>query len=593
MSKSLKSDRYVIKDIDDDVSISSEEDERGVQLSDSNFYCNTSCQITVDGDHELWDFCEIESGLRELPNANVICDMFNNEDKLNAEFMSNNTDDVNTILLFAVWYKKPKTVYRLLNEFKADANAADSYGRTALHLACFVGDPLSTEYLIYNAADPQNWDRQLAMTPLHCAAASGNLECLEQLLVAGVDVNIGFDRYTSLYYAVHRNNKDCVEALLKNGANPNCTQPSVFSPLHVAVSVGYIGCVRTLLKYKANIEASYGERKIRALHIAASENYIECLELLLEAGADTEARTINDQTALHLACLSQNHDAVQTLIDYGADVHARYKDGRTSLHASLVRNCGSWGCTAALLKAKCDVNLSDDFGYTPLHIAALNEFSDCAIMLIEYGADLTAKTNGGVTAMSFVSRRTPEVLQDFRRKLDVSINAYSQHEIGDIDCEIKLDFRLLVPNKERGETELLKTFIENGHRKILKHPLCETFLYLKWSRIRKFFLFSLIFYAVFGVVFTTYVLGVYQKCDNTTVIESANGSGIDECISKKQLFFPLLYIALVLNFCVLVGEIYQMANGLGNYVRYWGNWLQCATIIGVFLSAVRIIILEL
>jgi ankyrin repeat protein len=31
------------------------------------------------------------------------------------------------------------------------------------------------------------------------------------------------------------------------------------------------------------------------------------------------------------------------------------------------------------------------FGYSPLHIAALNEYSYCANMLLAYGADITAR----------------------------------------------------------------------------------------------------------------------------------------------------------------------------------------------------------
>ncbi len=46
----------------------------------------------------------------------------------------------------------------------------------------------------------------------------------------------------------------------------------------------------------------------------------------------------------------------------------------------------------------------DSFGYSPLHIAALNEYSYCASLLLSYGADITSRTNGGTSALSMIVR---------------------------------------------------------------------------------------------------------------------------------------------------------------------------------------------
>ena len=50
----------------------------------------------------------------------------------------------------------------------------------------------------------------------------------------------------------------------------------------------------------------------------------------------------------------------------------------------------------------CEVQ--DSFGYSPLHIAALNEYSYCASLLLSYGADVTIRTNGGTSALSMIVR---------------------------------------------------------------------------------------------------------------------------------------------------------------------------------------------
>lgn len=162
----------------------------------------------------------------------------------------------------------------------------------------------------------------------------------------------------------------------------------------------------------------------------------------------------------------------------------------------------------------------------------------------------------------------------------------NDHEIGDVDCEIKLDFKILVPNEERGETDLLLAFIEVGQKYILQHPLCETFLFLKWRRIRKFFLFSLFFHSIFVLLFTMYILGVYvRNCSREVnpLIDSVVDE--DDCAASRYIV-PIGYTVLFLNLVLLLKELFQMAHGFNGYLRYWENWLQLLIILGVFLCSV-------
>lgn len=160
----------------------------------------------------------------------------------------------------------------------------------------------------------------------------------------------------------------------------------------------------------------------------------------------------------------------------------------------------------------------------------------------------------------------------------------NDNEIGDVDCEIKLDFKFLVPNTERGETELLLSFIEVGQKRVLKHPLCETFLFLKWRRIRKFFLFSLFFHAIFVMLFTLFVLGVYVKdCPH-----GRNMVDIPLC-AKPDYINYIAYVVIVINFIMMSKEIFQMAHGFISYIKYWENWLQWTIILSVFMCMVSIL----
>lgn len=79
--------------------------------------------------------------------------------------------------------------------------------------------------------------------------------------------------------------------------------------------------------------------------------------------------------------------------------------------------------------------------------------------LSDYGGDVTLRTNGGVSALSFIVRRVPDVVPRYLCKFDDAVHV-SEHELGDVDCELTIDFRPLVPSLQRGEAELLLAFVE-------------------------------------------------------------------------------------------------------------------------------------
>ena len=107
-----------------------------------------------------------------------------------------------------------------------------------------------------------------------------------------------------------------------------------------------------------------------------------------------------------------------------------------------------------------------------------------------------------------IVRKIPNVLPKFEDMLDHAITL-AEHDINDVDCELKLDFKVLIPNQSKGESAMFINFIEIGHNHLLKHPLCESFLHLKWLKVRKFFFISLIFHSLFTLLQTLFVLQVY------------------------------------------------------------------------------------
>ncbi|KAG8229256.1 hypothetical protein J437_LFUL007180 [Ladona fulva] len=467
---------------------------------------------------------------------------------------------------------------------------------SALHLACCAGDEESVTALLKFGAKADAWDDARVATPLHCAACSGSPHCISELLDTGVDLNLGVEGKTPLYYAVQVNSLDSVRQLLEAGANPNNSQVYTETPLHVAAAFGFSDCLKLLLENGADVRVQFGPSKATALHLAAQDGNADCARLLLDAGADTGATNNRMQTPLHLAALAQSTDTLELLLQRKADPNAVDADLRTPLHCAIVKESRSCECVRMLLVNGANFNCADAFGYTPLHLAALHEFSGCVAMLINAGADVMARTNGGVSALTFVVRRTPDTLPCFIERFDASVTA-RDHDIGDADCEIRMDFRSLLPPlpplakkteglyDRRGESAMLLGFIEVGMRQMLKHPLCETFLFLKWRRIRKFFLISLAFHLIFVAHYTAYIVGVFFRLPILNETHCWNATEEVKFSDKFRVEFGVTivgYLLMALNLGLMAKEIFQVAHGFVIYANHWENWLQWLIILSVF-----------
>ncbi|XP_013184439.2 transient receptor potential channel pyrexia isoform X2 [Amyelois transitella] len=551
---------------DDDIEagfISSDESGHAADLAE---------RLRVKPSRDIWELDEILQSLNQLPHADEILAFIEAGQYDTILCLQSEMDGNRTAVLWACWLGK-STLLDMLLKAGVNPNSCDDSGRTCLHLSCLVGSAECAKLLLEYHADPNMWDSysERKATPLHCAASAKSLACVKVLIEYGADVNAGLDDRSPLHYAVLSDATDVVSALLEAGACPDTPQVFTETPLHVAASLGLAQCAKLLLDAGADVRAAMGTGRATALHLAAEDGHAECAKVLLDHGARIDWPNFRGQTPLHLAALAQSVEVVELLVGRYANVRARDNDGRTPLHGAIVRGARACDVARLLLSVGADPNAPDNFGYTPLHIAALNEFSACVLLLLDYGGDVTLRTNGGVSALAFIVRRVPDVIPRYLSKFDDAVHV-SEHELGDVDCELTIDFRPLVPCVTRGEAELLLAFIEVGRKDVLKHPVAETFLFLKWRIIRKFFVLSFIYHALFISLYSLYILQIFLCADVTCDVPT--------------YLRPVQYLILLLNLCFMFKEIFQACLDWSAYIRQWENWLQCVIVFGVFLCTI-------
>lgn len=422
---------------------------------------------------------------------------------------------VNLTLLWAAFLARDELLPCILDA-GADLHYAELTGLTALHMAAFSGAGRAAVYLLSRGADVDFAPKYFA--PLHCAAFGNSLEVAEVLIAHGASLHAVVQRAgcedNLVHCAVRTDAVECMELFIERGVDPAYCTSGGLNALHLAAELGAQRCLQFLLKETkivVNGTTKQRDKECTALHLASARGYAECVELLLSDGAKANAKNYRGFTALHLAARCSSLETVEVLLrDGNADANAEDYDKRTPLHAAICRSERSCDIIDILVSWGAQVNKKDEYGYSPLHLAAMDGLPPCVETLIFLGADVTSKSKKGHTALSVIARKTPKSLAILRHNLDCGISLSRSTEANE-EVQIEFDFGKLLKFSYPREITYLNSLIDEGQKDILLHPLCSAFLFMKWRKIRKFYLARLIFCFLFVSFLSIYVLTAVVK----------------------------------------------------------------------------------
>ncbi len=185
-------------------------------------------------------------------------------------------------------------------------------------------------------------DKKTELTPLMSAAASSDLNTIQDLIAKGANVRertkIG---ETALYEAIDRHNPDqdnlpIVAALLKAGADPNEVEIFSTSALVSSLTAEYGNPDVTLLLIRSGARVPLScEDGDSVVALATMSSSLEVMRALLGVGAPADCPGLHNQTALHKAVLSAQADRVTLLLQYGASPWRRDADGVSPLDETI------------------------------------------------------------------------------------------------------------------------------------------------------------------------------------------------------------------------------------------------------------------
>ena len=294
----------------------------------------------------------------------------------------------------------------------ADVNAAQGDGMTALHWSARNGDAALARTLLDAGANVQAGTRIGRYTALHMAGEVGAGDVVEVLLGAGADPSarvVGAGSPTPLHFAAASGNVRAVGALVAAGADVNAAEESWGqTPLIFAAARGRTGAVRALLAAGADpavhtrvmdiasraisdrIERSERNRRIAAgepwgpevAEAVRREQEEESRRERAEAASqvESETRMIEEPEPLSYGELVGGHGGLTALLHAAREGHAE-----TAL---------------ALLDGGADIGqASAGDGTSPILMATINGHYDLAMHLLERGADPNLASHAGATPL--------------------------------------------------------------------------------------------------------------------------------------------------------------------------------------------------
>lgn len=304
---------------------------------------------------------------------------------------------------------------------------------TTFHVAVALGCGGLVRHLLRKiGAEEINTGRdERETTPLALAARHGHRDVMQLLIVAGAKVDVGWEERTPLYEAVNAEHVECFVILLNYGASVDFLDAYYGrNLLHVAArtsnaEIGKILADRGIDVNAVDYDGNTSLMECSQNTLVPRNNDIELATVLIQKGACLDMVNIYGKTALMRAVDSRRWALAKLLIEKGADPNLRDGQGELALHKMWYTDedeIATVSLARTLVKKCLHLEAQNQFGSTPLHLAAGKGLAKLVRLLLETGADTEATDHQGkrplLLAVTSLRLQAVETLLEFGAKVE-------------------------------------------------------------------------------------------------------------------------------------------------------------------------------
>uniref|UniRef100_A0A3B0J731 Uncharacterized protein n=1 Tax=Wolbachia endosymbiont of Aleurodicus dispersus TaxID=1288877 RepID=A0A3B0J731_9RICK len=322
----------------------------------------------------------------------------------------------------------------------------DVFGWTSLYWAAAKNDTPILESLLHAIsrcrASVDIEDMLLGRTPLHIAAALGNLEAVQLLITYGAEINYQDTcGWTPLNLAVVGKHRKVFNYLIENGAKIETNDPQKillsicpYNWLEAVPTIIQLGIWKDVMKLMGS----------EFLRCAARHGDTLMVHALLESGINANARDDLESTALHKAAKGGHAEVVRTLILYEANVNAQDSSGRSPLAYAFEHR--HWIVVMTLLCYGASTLLPDHCGETLRDLAERQGISN---LLVEAEQRASAILMQIDSESSMFTKRAlhmqhiaPHMLREIQLHLPITFESmirYQANQIEQLQYQAKLN----------------------------------------------------------------------------------------------------------------------------------------------------------
>ncbi|KAM6464648.1 ankyrin repeat and SOCS box protein 3 isoform 1-T1 [Liasis olivaceus] len=229
------------------------------------------------------------------------------------------------------------------------------------------------------------------------AAREGSIKHLKKLIKQGYSIDVPDNRgWMAIHEAAFQNTNECLKLLIQAAPSANYIRSKTFEGT----------C---------------------PLHLSASRGNLECAAVLLESGADPNELTNDATTPLFLAVENGHTNMIKLLLQHGANLNGSHCWSEwNSLHQAAFQSYPE--ILKLLLDEGADKESVDDFGITPLFIAAQYGKLECLRILISYGANVNCQAKDQATPLFIAAQEGNDKCVELLLAKGANPNLYCNEE---------------------------------------------------------------------------------------------------------------------------------------------------------------------